>query len=81
MMDRKRAIRRGQAARMKSRARRVMRLWAGRWARPEDPRDLGVNVSTHCRRCACWMCQGPGKEVPPRRERAFAEWEIAEAGE
>ena len=72
----KRAIRRGQALRMKNRARRTMRWWAGRWEAPVDPRDLGVNTSTHCRPCSCWMCKAHASEVPPRRERAFAEFEF-----
>lgn len=74
----KRAKRRGDALRMKSRALRTMRLWgigttAARHYISPDPRDLGVNISTHCRRCACWMCQADPKEVPPRRERSFAD--------
>lgn len=56
---------------MKVRTRRVMRLWSGRRQAVFDPRDFGVNVSTHCRRCGCWLCQAPRKEVPPRRERPF----------
>jgi hypothetical protein len=70
MKDTPRALRRAQARRMKQRARRIM----GRWFRspfPEDPRNLGVNASTHCRPCGCWMCQEPGREVPQPRERAF----------
>ncbi|MCC7036357.1 MAG: hypothetical protein IT560_03520 [Alphaproteobacteria bacterium] len=48
-----------------------MRLWAGRRQAAPDPRELGVNASTHCRPCGCWMCQAKVREVPQRRERAF----------
>ena len=41
-----RARRRGDDQRMKSRAQRIMRLWAGRRNTPVDPRDFGVNAST-----------------------------------
>jgi len=71
MKETTRAARRDADQRMKNRARRTMRLWAGRRTAPVDPRDLGVNASTHCRPCGCWMCQAKGREVPQRRERAF----------
>jgi len=67
----KRAKRRGDEVRMKIRARRVMRLWFGRWLQVMDPRQVGVNASTHCRPCGCFMCQEHHKEVPPPRERPF----------
>jgi hypothetical protein len=71
-MDTKlRALRRAHEDRMKARTRRVMRLWAGRQTGTSDPRDVGVNVSTHCRPCDCWMCQSDPKEIPRLRERAF----------
>jgi hypothetical protein len=76
MVIEKRGQRRAQAERMKNRARRTMRLWAGRRETPLDPRQVGVNASTHCRPCACWMCQGQGREVPARRERAFEHHEF-----
>ncbi len=63
---------------MKRRALRTMRRWAGQRPLTVDPRDLGKNVSTHCRPCACWMCQAQGKEVPSRRERAFYDPEFPE---
>jgi hypothetical protein len=56
---------------MKSRARRVMKLWFGKREPVLDPRKVGVNTSTHCRPCGCWMCQEPGRDVPQPRERAF----------
>ena len=71
MKEATRAERRGHDQRMKNRARRTMRLWAGRLNAQVDPRDLGVNASTHCRPCSCWMCQAKGREVPQHRERAF----------
>jgi hypothetical protein len=57
---------------MKARARRIMRLWFRGMGHdvPLDPRQVGRNASTHCRPCACWMCQEDGREVPPLRERA-----------
>jgi hypothetical protein len=67
----KRAQRRGDELRMKSRACRVMQLWFGNRVPHLDPRKIGVNASTHCRPCGCWMCQEPRREVPPPRERAF----------
>jgi hypothetical protein len=76
MKDGKRAARRGQTERMKARARRIMRLWAFGRQREFDARDVGRNASTHCRPCACWMCRYEGREVPPRRERAFADMEL-----
>jgi len=77
MKEATRATRRRHEQRMKNRALRTMRLWAGRPNMPPvDPRDLGVNVSTHCRPCACWMCQAKGREVPQRRERAFDYQEV-----
>lgn len=57
MATQSRAQRRAHEERVKSRTRRVMRLWAGRRSAPVDPRELGVNASTHCRPCGCWMCQ------------------------
>jgi hypothetical protein len=72
----KRAKRRGDELRMKSRARRVMRLWFGNRFMPFDPRKVGVNASTHCRPCGCWMCQEPGREIPPPRERAFYDLDL-----
>lgn len=39
--------------RMKRRALRTMKLWSANRPLLVDPRDLGVNISTHCRRCAC----------------------------
>jgi hypothetical protein len=71
MKDGNRAKRRGHQLRMKSRAKRVMRRWMGNRLQTINPRDLGVNTSTHCRPCACWMCQEQRKEIPPPRERAF----------
>lgn len=67
----KRARRRGDLLRMKSRARRVMKMWFGDRVDRFDPRQVGLNASTHCRPCGCWMCQEPGREVPQPRERAF----------
>lgn len=58
---------------MKARARRVMRQWFGRHVQEPDPRQVGLNASTHCRPCACWMCQTKRREVPQRRERAFVD--------
>jgi hypothetical protein len=69
-MDGKRALRRAHARRMKDRARRVMKRWFGRFGWPLDPRKVGVNASTHCRPCACSMCQEDSR-FPPMRERAF----------
>lgn len=67
-----RALRRAHDQRIKARTRRIMRLWFGRFTKePPDPRKVGVNASTHCRPCGCWMCQAPRKEIPPMRERAF----------
>lgn len=69
-MGGKRAVRRVHDRRMKERARRVMRGWS-RWNKlPLDPRKVGVNASTHCRPCACSMCQEDEK-IRPMRERAF----------
>jgi len=61
---------------MKRRALKTMRRWAGRHPLLVNPRDLGRNVSTHCRPCACWMCQANRKEVPSPRERAFYDLEL-----
>jgi len=70
MIETPRARRRADSRRIKAKARRIMRRWhGGRFQ--EDPRKLGVNASTHCRPCGCWMCQEPGREIPQRRERAF----------
>jgi len=71
MKEATRAARRAHQQRMKNRAMRTMRLWDLRPNAPVDPRDLGVNASTHCRPCACWMCQAKGREVRQPRERAF----------
>ena len=71
MKGAKRAKRRDHQLRMKRRARRVMRLWFGNWLQVIDPRQVGVNASTHCRPCGCWMCQEDRKQVPPPRERPF----------
>lgn len=65
-----RAMRRAQDQRMKSRARRTMHLWLGQRAQL-DPRQVGVNASTHCRPCGCWMCQANRKAIPASRERVF----------
>jgi hypothetical protein len=70
-MDGKRALRRAHDRKMKARALRVMKLWFGRHQWPPDPRKVGVNTSTHCRPCGCWMCQEDARMVPPMRERAF----------
>jgi hypothetical protein len=56
---------------MKSRARRTMRLWFGQKQQELDPRQVGLNASTHCRPCGCWMCQAKRREIPAARERAF----------
>lgn len=77
MKEATRATRRGHDQRMKNRARRTMRLWAGGRNAPVDPRQVGVNASTHCRPCACWMCQADAREVPPMRERAFDYLELS----
>ena len=54
-----------------------MRLWQGRLsAGPLDPRKVGVNASTHCRPCGCWMCQEDRTEIPPQRERRFANFDL-----
>jgi len=68
-MESKRAERRAAERRMKSRARRVMRIWAVNRQNPVSQKAVGVNTSTHCRPCSCFLCQ-PGREVPPMRERA-----------
>jgi hypothetical protein len=69
MKEAKRAERRSQAARSKDRARQVMRLWAGHRAGDAlDPREIGVNASTHCRPCSCHLCRHDG---PTRQERIF----------
>jgi hypothetical protein len=66
---------------MKARTRRIMRLWSGRLTtEPPDPRQVGVNASTHCRPCGCWMCQEKSKQVPPLRERRFTDFDLAETG-
>jgi hypothetical protein len=70
MNETPRALRRAHARRMKAKARRVMRLWF-RQRFTDDPRQVGINASTHCRPCGCWMCQEDGREVPQRRERSF----------
>lgn len=76
MRETTRGERRAHDRRMKRRARFVMRLWSGRRQGPLDPRQVGLQASTHCRYCACWMCQENGNEVPRPRERAFSypEW-------
>jgi len=74
-MDSKRAKRRAAEHRMKNIARRVMRLWAGNRQGPVSPQAVGINASTHCRPCSCYLCQ-PGREVPPMRERAFHDPEL-----
>jgi hypothetical protein len=65
---------------MKERARRLMKRWFGGCGRSHamldsflasHPRKVGVNASTHCRPCACSMCQEDRQVVPPMRERAF----------
>lgn len=67
-----RAKRRGHAERMKGRAKRVMRLWSSHLGITTfDARQVGLNASTHCRPCGCWMCQENAREVPAPRERAF----------
>ena len=66
------AIRRHHDKRAKAKARRIMLLWnrsmspadAARWM---TPRAVGVNASTHCRPCSCWMCTN-GKGEPTRQE-------------
>ena len=72
MKDPLRARRRAGELRAKGKALRIMRVWSG-WffPGPEDGRFVGRNASTHCRPCACWMCQAPRRDVPARRERAF----------
>jgi hypothetical protein len=66
---------------MKERAKRVMKRWYGRLRPvPDDPREIGRNASTHCRPCGCWMCQADGREVPPPRERAFADRDECASG-
>jgi hypothetical protein len=71
---------------MKERARRVMKGWFGRPLMADaqldeflaaHPRKVGVNASTHCRPCACSMCQEDRREVAPMRERAFDYPDIA----
>ncbi len=73
MMDKAlKAKRRGHEQRMKSRAKRIMRLWFGRLGvKGFSPRAVGRNASTHCRPCGCWMCQEDAREVPAPRERPF----------
>lgn len=72
MSPKPRAQRRAHKERLKARTRRVMRLWHGGLSKgPLDPRKVGVNASTHCRPCGCWMCQEARKEVAPPRERQF----------
>lgn len=66
-----RAERRAHDDRVKARTRRVMRLWSVRRVAAPDPREVGVNASTHCRPCGCWMCQAHRRDIPPMRERAF----------
>lgn len=66
-----RANRRAQQQRVKARALKIMRLWTGPNRSITDPRKIGVNVSTHCRPCACYGCTGPRREIPQPRERAF----------
>jgi hypothetical protein len=75
-VDSARAKRRAAEMRMKNRARRVMRLWAGNRQVSATPQAVGVNASTHCRPCSCYLCQ-PGREVPPLRERAFHDMELS----
>ena len=70
-MDGIRALRRAHDLRAKVRAKVVMKRWYGRRPVSTDPREIGRNASTHCRPCACWMCQYDKREVPPSRERAF----------
>ena len=77
MAEKKRALRRSHEQRVKARARRIMRLWNGRLSTgPLQPRKVGVNASTHCRPCGCWMCQQDRKEIPPQRERRFANFDL-----
>lgn len=66
-----RALRRAHDARAKARTRRVMSQWSVKPGVSLDPRDVGVNASTHLRPCGCWMCQADRKEIPRLRERAF----------
>jgi hypothetical protein len=70
-MDSQKARRRAADLRAKNKARRIMRIWGMRTgSRFATPKAIGVNASTHCRPCSCFLCQ-PGREVPPMRERAF----------
>ena len=75
MRETPRAQRRAHTRRMKARARRIMRLWF-RDHFKDDPRQVGINASTHCRPCGCWMCQEDHREVPQPRERAFLDLEM-----
>lgn len=75
-----RAFRRAQERRVKARSRRIMRLWFGRLHLPLDARKVGVNASTHCRPCGCWMCQADRKDIPPLRERRFTDSEFEWSG-
>lgn len=72
-MMKTRALRREQDERVKARTRRIMQLWSRQVPNGVlDPRQVGVNASTHCRPCACWMCRATHKDIPPLRERPFA---------
>ena len=77
MTGQPRALRRAHQERIKARTRRVMRLWSRSAKTPLDPRQVGVNASTHCRPCGCWMCQADRKEMPPLRERRFDNFDLA----
>jgi hypothetical protein len=47
-----------------------MKRWLTGQLWPLDPHKVGVNAGTHCRPCACSVCQEDEK-IRPMRERAF----------
>ena len=72
MAETPRALRRAHDRRVKARTRRIMRLWL-RGLFKDNPRKLGVNASTRCRPCGCFMCQEDRRDVPTLRERRFTD--------
>ena len=50
-----RRIRRHHLVRMKARARRIMKGWFG--ATVPSPVQVGIQASTPCRACSCFLCQ------------------------
>lgn len=71
-MDRGRSFRRHCSRKAKERVRFIGRHAWGKFSNTvngdEDPRIIGIDASTHCCSCSCWVCGNPRRHTNCKKD-------------